>query len=38
MSDEDYYRQGEALKVQGPLKVSSTHLLEGFQVLEGEAW
>ena len=38
MSDEDYYRQVEALKVQGPLKVSSTYLLEDFQVLEGEAW
>ena len=38
MSEEDYYRQVEALNVQGPLKVSSTYLLQDFEVLEGEAW
>lgn len=38
MSDEDYRRQVQALNVQGPLKVSSTHLLEDFEVVEGEAW
>jgi hypothetical protein len=38
MSDEDYYRQVEALNVQGPLKVSNAYLLEDFEILEGEAW
>jgi hypothetical protein len=38
MNDEEYLAAVRAMDCEGPVKVSSIHLLEDFEVLEGEAW
>jgi len=38
MSDEEYLAAVRSMDCEGPVKVSSVHLLEAFEVVEGEAW
>jgi hypothetical protein len=38
MTDEEYLTTVRSMDCEGPVKVSSIHLLEDFEVLEGEAW